>query len=47
MRRYDQSNLLLHPGNSADPDVIVEVTPENAGWDTIHFQARRLSRGKH
>lgn len=47
MRRYDQSNLLLHPGNSANPDVIVEVTPENAGWDTIHFQARRLSRGKH
>lgn len=45
MRQYDQRNLILHPGNSSDPDVIVEVTPENAGWDTIHFQARRLSAG--
>jgi 5-deoxy-glucuronate isomerase len=42
MRKYDQSNLIVHPGNSADPDVIVEVTPELAGWDFVHFQVRRL-----
>ena len=45
MRQYDTSNLIVHPGNAADPDVIVEVTPELAGWDYIHFQVRRLQRG--
>lgn len=43
MRKYDQSNLIVHPGNSADPGVIVEITPELAGWDYVHFQLRRLS----
>jgi 5-deoxy-glucuronate isomerase len=42
MRKYDQGNLVVHPGNSSDPDVIVEVTPELAGWNYIHFQVRRL-----
>src|SRR6266487_1245600 len=47
MPRYDTSNLIVHPGNSADPNVVVEVTPELAGWDYIHFQVRRLSaRGR-
>jgi 5-deoxy-glucuronate isomerase len=46
MRQYDTSNLIVHPGSSADPDVIVEVTPELAGWDYIHFQARRLHAGQ-
>lgn len=46
MRQYTADNLVVHPGNSADPDVIVEVTPANAGWDTINFQARRLQAGK-
>lgn len=43
MRKYDQNNLIVHPGNSSDPDIVVEVTPEVAGWDYIHFQLRRLS----
>jgi 5-deoxy-glucuronate isomerase len=43
MRKYDQNNLIIHPGNSSDPDIVVEVTPEVAGWDYIHFQLRRLS----
>ncbi|MCS6846079.1 MAG: 5-deoxy-glucuronate isomerase [Caldilineales bacterium] len=43
MRQYTADNLVIHPGNSADPDVIVEVTPALAGWETIHFQARRLA----
>jgi 5-deoxy-glucuronate isomerase len=46
MRQYTADNLVVHPGNSADPGVIVEVTPENAGWDTINFQARRLRAGQ-
>lgn len=43
MRQYTEQNLVAHPGNASDHDVIVEVTPEMAGWDYIHFQARRLA----
>jgi 5-deoxy-glucuronate isomerase len=46
MRQYTADNLVVHPGNAADPDVIVEVTPDIAGWDTIYFQARRLHAGQ-
>jgi len=42
MRQYDSHNLIVHPGNSADPDVVVEVTPQLAGWDYVSFQLRRL-----
>src|SRR6185295_13104130 len=42
MRQYDASSLIVHPGNSADPAVVVEVTPKLAGWEHIHFQVRRL-----
>ena len=45
MRQYTADNLVVHPGNSSDRDVIVEVTPDLAGWDTINFQARRLPAG--
>ncbi len=31
MRQYDLRNLVVHPGNSTDHDVVVEVTPELAG----------------
>lgn len=44
MRQFDAHSLVIHPGNSADSGVIVEVQPGEAGWDTIHFQARRLSQ---
>jgi 5-deoxy-glucuronate isomerase len=43
MRQYDAHNLIVHPGNSADADVIVEVTPEIAGWEYVSFQLRRLT----
>lgn len=46
MKQYTSTNLVIHPGNSADPQVIVEVTPEIAGWETFSFQARRLHRGQ-
>src|SRR5262245_1126457 len=42
MRLYDPTNLIVHPGNATDPDVVVEVTPEQAGWNYIRFQLRRL-----
>src|SRR6266487_1772675 len=42
MRQYNSSNLIVHPHNAIDSDVIVEVTPELAGWDYVHFQLRRL-----
>src|SRR5262245_52720042 len=44
-RQFDATNLVIHPGNGDGDDVIVEVTPESAGWDYISFQARRLSAG--
>lgn len=45
MRQYDAGNLVVHPGNSTDPNVVVEVTPELAGWDYIRFHVRRLAAG--
>lgn len=46
MRQYTEQNLIIHPGNSVDPNVVVEVTPELAGWDYINFQVRRLPAGQ-
>jgi 5-deoxy-glucuronate isomerase len=34
---------VVHPDNSAEPGVIVQVLPEEAGWEYIHFQVRRLA----
>lgn len=46
MHQYNADNLLIHPGNSNDPDVVVEVTPELAAWEYISFQLRRLAAGR-
>jgi 5-deoxy-glucuronate isomerase len=46
MRQYTADNLVVRAGNAPDPDVLVQVTPEIAGWDTINFQARRLEANK-
>lgn len=43
---YNSHNLLVPARNASDPDVLVEVTPKIAGWDYIHFQARRLAAGR-
>lgn len=44
---YTAQNLLVHPMPDAhDPDLILSITPERAGWDLISFQARRLEEGK-
>jgi 5-deoxy-glucuronate isomerase len=42
MQQYDTSNLVVHPNTAQDAEVIVEVTPEKAGWEYINFQLRRL-----
>ncbi len=46
--QYTRENLIVRPAEVAgqDPDLIVEVTPARAGWEYIHFQARRLAAGR-
>lgn len=45
-RQYTSDNLLVRPHpDPDDPDLILSITPESAGWDFISFQARRLSTG--
>jgi 5-deoxy-glucuronate isomerase len=44
--QYTAENILVCPTADADdPDLILSITPETAGWDHISFQARRLSAG--
>ncbi len=45
--RYTADNMLVRPlADSRDTDLILEVTPQSAGWEYISFQARRLDEGK-
>ena len=45
--QYTAENILVCPAASeTDPDLILSITPEEAGWDYIYFQARRLSAGR-
>jgi len=46
MRSYTYENLIIQPSDYTDSDLIVEVTPTAAGWDTINFQARRLAKSQ-
>ena len=44
--KYSVENLLVRPRTyPEDPDLITEVTPAVAGWEFIHFQARKLATG--
>lgn len=46
-RQYTTENVLVRPStNPQEPDLILTVTPDLAGWDFLSFQARRLSAGK-
>ena len=45
MQQYDLSNLVIHPSPDRADGLLVEVTPGKAGWETIHFQSRRLDQG--
>ncbi|MCA9964680.1 MAG: 5-deoxy-glucuronate isomerase [Anaerolineales bacterium] len=45
--QYKAENILVCPmASETDPDLILSITPEEAGWDYIYFQARRLSAGR-
>lgn len=46
MRQYTAENLLVRPGDHADPQVDLEITPELAGWEFVSFQVRRLAAGQ-
>jgi len=42
--RYTAENILVKPGVFPDdPDLILSVTPEQAGWQYISFQVRQLA----
>ncbi|MEZ4558833.1 MAG: 5-deoxy-glucuronate isomerase [Caldilineaceae bacterium] len=46
-KQYTAENILVHPGTwSDDPGLVLAVTPEDAGWDYISFQVRRLDAGE-
>jgi len=46
--QYTAENILVRPGLfSEDPDLIVSITPEKAGWEYISFQVRRLAAGRN
>ena len=45
--QYNSENLLVRPCHHADdPDLILSITPETAGWEYTSFQARQLGNGK-
>lgn len=47
MKQYTAENILVKPqSNPADPDLLLSVTPESAGWEYISFQARKLATGQ-
>jgi len=44
--RYTAENLVIRPVmNPDDPNLILRIKPEEAGWEYISFEARRLDRG--
>ncbi len=44
--QYTADNLLVRPlGTTDDPGLLLDITPESAGWDYISFQVRQLSVG--
>ena len=46
-RQFTSEDLLVRPTPQPnDPDLILGITPESAGWDFIYFQARRLGEGQ-
>ena len=47
LMHYTNTNILVQPQAYAhDPDLFLEITPAEAGWDYITFQARRLAQGQ-
>lgn len=47
MKQYTTENLLIPPASgSEDPGLLLSITPEEAGWEYISFQVRRLDTGE-
>jgi 5-deoxy-glucuronate isomerase len=45
--QYHADNILVRPTHDPrDPDLILAISPEQAGWDYISFQVRRLATGQ-
>lgn len=45
--RYTSEAVLVKPTHDpSNPDRIVQVTPQSAGWEYISFEARRLATGQ-
>jgi len=45
-KQYTTENLLVRPvTDSQNPDLMIDITPQSAGWDLISFQARKLRAG--
>ena len=45
--QYTADNILVRPAAyEDDPDLILSITPETAGWQYISFLARRLEAGR-
>lgn len=45
--QYTADNILVKPNLcSEDPDLILSITPAQAGWDYISFQVRKLDQGQ-
>ena len=44
--RYSAEDLLIRPVDAPeDPDLILNISPELAGWEFISFQVRKLDQG--
>ena len=45
--QYTAENLLIRPSaHPADANLLLDITPERAGWQYISFQLRRLGQGE-
>lgn len=46
MKYTAETVLVRSQTDPNDPDLILSITPDSAGWDYISFQARRLAKGE-
>lgn len=43
--QYDSNSLLLRSRDTGSTGVFASVTPSEAGWEYLHFEARRFNKG--
>ena len=45
-RHYTSENILVRPrADAATTGLVLDITPDDAGWDYISFQVRRMAQG--